>query len=46
MERTDTDTRAEHLSWAKERALEYVERGELQDAFNSIASDLGKHPAP
>ncbi len=37
-------TRAEHLAWAKERALKYVELGDLQGAFLSMASDLGKHP--
>ena len=39
-----TMTRAEHLQWCKDRALEYVERGELQEAFSSMASDLNKHP--
>lgn len=37
-------TRAEHLEWCKKRALEYVDIGDLQQAFNSMASDLGKHP--
>ncbi len=37
-------TRAEHLQWCKNRALEYVKEGHLQEAFASIASDLGKHP--
>jgi hypothetical protein len=37
-------TRAEHLAWAKERALEYVDRGELVLAQASLISDLGKHP--
>lgn len=37
-------TRAEHLRWAKNRALEYCATGDLQGAFASIASDLGKHP--
>jgi hypothetical protein len=36
--------RAEHLEWAKQRALAYVERGDLQNAFTSLASDLRKHP--
>ena len=35
--------RAEHLQWAKDRALEYVNTGDLQQAFTSMASDLGKH---
>jgi hypothetical protein len=38
------DSRAEHLAWAKERALEYVDAGELQQAYTSMASDLSKHP--
>lgn len=37
-------TRAEHLAWAKERALEYVDQGDLQNAFASLTSDLNKHP--
>lgn len=37
-------TRAEHLQWAKERALEYVDTGDLPGAFASMASDLNKHP--
>lgn len=36
-------TRAEHVAWAKERALEYVEAGQLTDAWTSLVSDLGKH---
>lgn len=37
-------TRTEHMRWAKARALEYAERGDLGEAFSSIASDLQKHP--
>lgn len=37
-------TREEHLAWAKARALQYVEIGELQNAFTSLGSDLSKHP--
>lgn len=36
-------TRAEHLAWCKERALEYVDRGDLAAAVASMTSDLGKH---
>lgn len=36
-------TRAEHLEWAKQRALEYVDREDLSQALNSMMSDLGKH---
>jgi hypothetical protein len=37
-------TRAEHLAWCKERALEYLEHNQLVDAVTSMASDLEKHP--
>ena len=37
-------TRAEHLAWAKERALEYADRGEVAYALSSLTSDQGKHP--
>lgn len=37
-------TREEHLEWAKARALEYVETGDLLQALTSIGSDLTKHP--
>ena len=36
-------SREEHLQWAKTRALEYVESGDLVDAVISMASDLQKH---
>ena len=38
-------SRAEHLAWCKNRALEYVDRGDLEQAYASMCSDLGKHPA-
>ena len=37
-------TRAEHLQWAKERALMYCERGLLQLALDSLISDRAKSP--
>jgi hypothetical protein len=37
-------TRAEHLARAKQRALEYVDAGDLPAALASIGSDLDKHP--
>lgn len=37
-------TRAEHLAWCKERALEYVDAGDYRTAWASMTSDLGKHP--
>lgn len=36
--------RTEHLEWAKKRAREYLDRGELADAYASFVSDQGKHP--
>lgn len=38
------DTREEHLQWCKDRALEYVEMGDLSQALASMASDTNKHP--
>jgi len=37
-------TRAKHLSWCKKRALEYVEKGDVINAYSSMISDLRKHP--
>jgi hypothetical protein len=36
-------TRAEHLAWAKQRALEHLDAGDEQGAFTSMISDLRKH---
>ena len=38
------ETRAEHLAWCKQRALEYVAGGDTIQAITSMLSDLGKHP--
>ena len=37
-------TRAEHLDWCKQRALDYLDRGDLLNAVTSMLSDLDKHP--
>lgn len=37
-------TRTEHLSWCKQRAHEYLERGDVTNAIASMMSDLDKHP--
>jgi hypothetical protein len=37
-------TREEHLAWCKARALEYVERGELEHAVTSFGASLTRHP--
>lgn len=44
MSETATITRAEHLAWCKQRALEYIDQGDPRSAFLSMVSDLGKHP--
>lgn len=36
-------SREQHLQWCKKRALEYVERGQLQQAITSMMSDMNKH---
>ena len=37
-------TREEHITWCKERALEYVDAGDVHNAWVSLVSDLNKHP--
>ena len=37
-------TRQEHLQWCKDRALAYVDAGNPQEAYASMASDMTKHP--
>lgn len=41
---TNMRTRAEHLVFCKQRALEYVASGNLLEAVTSMMSDLTKHP--
>jgi hypothetical protein len=36
-------TRSEHLQWCKDRALAYLDRGEIADAVTSMLSDMSKH---
>jgi hypothetical protein len=36
--------RIEHLAWCKKRALEYVDRGDLPQAYASMISDMKNHP--
>ena len=38
-----TMTVREHLEWMKKRALDLLDQGNLQSAFLSVVSDLGKH---
>lgn len=37
-------TRFEHLEWCKKRALEYIDSGDIKNAYASMASDMMKHP--
>lgn len=37
-------SRQEHLQWCKDRAMEYVKKGDMQQAFASFQSDMTKHP--
>jgi hypothetical protein len=37
-------TREQHLAWCKQRAREYLDRGDVQNAVASMMSDLEKHP--
>jgi len=36
--------RQEHLQWCKDRALEYVDNNDPDQAVASMMSDIGKHP--
>lgn len=38
-------SRAEHVRWCKQRALEYWKEGDLHNAVASMVSDMSKHPA-
>ena len=35
--------RQEHVAWCKERALVYLDSGDVSEVYASMASDLGKH---
>ena len=37
-------TREEHLQWAKDRALEYADTGDMANAIGSLMQDLAAHP--
>jgi hypothetical protein len=37
-------TREEHLEWCKQRAREYLDRGDLANAVASMGIDMDKHP--
>lgn len=44
MPQETTTSRAEHLAWCKQRALEYCDREDPQQAAMSMLSDMSKHP--
>jgi len=37
-------SREDHLAWCKQRAHEYLARGDVQNAVTSMLSDMQKHP--
>lgn len=37
-------SRETHLNWCKQRALEYIEAGDIRNGLLSMFSDLEKHP--
>jgi hypothetical protein len=37
-------TQDEHIEWCKKRALEYLDAGDVTQAFTSMLSDIRKHP--
>ena len=41
---TAVNDRAEHLAWCKQRALVYVDRGDLVNGLASFVSDMRNHP--
>jgi hypothetical protein len=36
--------RAEHIAWCKQRALEYLDQGDVTNAIASMCSDLAQRP--
>lgn len=37
-------TQDEHIEWCKTRALQYLDAGDVRQAFTSMLSDVRKHP--
>lgn len=35
--------RQEHLEWAKQRAIEYIDRDDIPGSYASFVSDMNKH---
>jgi len=44
MTHEDSRTREEHIKWCKTRAVQYLDAGDWNNAWASMASDLSKHP--
>lgn len=42
-EKDRSKKRIEHLAWCKKRALEYLDRGDVQNAIASMLSDMSKN---
>lgn len=38
-----TTERGRHLHWCKTRAFEYLDRGDIKNAWASFVSDMSKH---
>jgi len=36
-------TRQEHLDWCKKRAIEYLDNGDVNQAWASMVSDMAQH---
>jgi hypothetical protein len=37
-------SRDEHVAWCKQRAREYLDRGDVANGVTSMWSDMNKHP--
>lgn len=37
-------TRAEHITWCKERALAYIDKGQTMEGLTRMMSDMSRHP--
>lgn len=37
-------TRSEHVEWCKQRAREYLDKGDIANGVTSMLSDMQKHP--
>jgi hypothetical protein len=37
-------TRTKHLQWCKDRAIQYLDKGDVAQGMASFTSDMSKHP--